>query len=109
MKQKGDEMMTRIGPMVSAVFLFGSLAGSALAVDGVLLKDQASESENYCHMKFPAIRPSTLDTDHPQLKRSNTGDVIDYYGACDESPTGTDQVIQQKQDEQIRFGRDYED
>jgi hypothetical protein len=35
--------------------------------------------------------------------------VIDYYGACDESPTGTDQVIQQKQDEQMRFGRDYED
>jgi hypothetical protein len=107
MKQNGDEMMTRIGPMVSAVVLLGSLAGSALAVDGVLLKEQASE--NYCHIKFPAIRPSTLDTNHPQLKRSNTGDVIDYYGACDESPTGTDQVIQQKQDEQIRFGRDYED
>ena len=36
-------------------------------------------------MKFPAIRPRTLDTDHPQLKRPDTGDVIDFYGACDES------------------------
>jgi hypothetical protein len=100
-------MMTRIGPMVSAVVLFGSLAGSVFAEDGVLPKQQADE--NYCHMKFPAIRLSTLDTDHPQLKRSNSGDVIDYYGACDETPTGSDQVIQQKRDEQFRFERDYED
>src|SRR4030095_2142483 len=99
--------MKKFVPMISAMVLMGSLAGSALAADGVLLREEATE--DYCHMKFPAIRPRTLDTDHPQLKRSNTGDVIDYYGACDESPTGTDQVIQQKQDEQMRFGRDYED
>ena len=60
-------------------------------------------------MKFPAIRPTTLDTDHPQLKRPDTGDVIDFYGACDESPTGMDQVISQKHEEEFRFGRDYED
>ena len=58
-------------------------------------------------MKFPAIRPRTQDTDHPQLKRPDTGDVID--GACDESPTGMDQVISQKHEEEFRFGRDYED
>jgi len=93
--------------MVSVMVLFGSLAGSVFAADGVLLKDEASE--NYCHMKFPAIRPRTLDTDYPQLKRPDTGDVIDFYGACDESPTGMSQVIEQKQEEQFRFGRDYED
>jgi hypothetical protein len=60
-------------------------------------------------MKFAAIRPRTLDTDHPQLKRPDTGDVIDFYGACDESPTGMDQVISQKHEEEFRFGRDYED
>lgn len=96
--------MTRIGAMVSVMVLFGSLAVSLFAADGVLLKDEAGD--NYCHMKFPAIRRRTLDTDHPQLKRPDTGDVVDFYGACDESPTGTDQVIQQKQDEQIRFGID---
>jgi len=99
--------MTRIGPMVSVMVLVGSLAGSASAADGVLLKEEAVQ--NYCHMKFPAIRPRTLDTDHPQLKRPDTGDVIDFYGACDESPTGMDQVISQKHEEEFRFGRDYED
>ncbi len=50
-----------------------------------------------------------LASDDPQLKRSDTGDVIDFYGACDETPTGNDQVITQKQEEQFRFGRAYED
>jgi hypothetical protein len=36
-------------------------------------------------MKFPAIRPETLDSDHPQLERPDAGDVIDFYGACDGS------------------------
>jgi hypothetical protein len=99
--------MTQIGSMVSVMVLFGSLAGTVFAADGVLVKDEAGE--NYCQMKFPAIRTRTLDTGHPQLKRPDTGDVIDFYGACDESPTGTDQVIQQKEEEQFRFGRAYED
>jgi hypothetical protein len=107
MKQKGDEVMTRIGPMVSVMVLVGALAGSAIAADGVLVKEEGGE--NYCHMKFPAMRQRTLASDHPQLKRSDTGDVIDFYGACDESPTGNDQVIAQKQEEQFRFGREYED
>jgi hypothetical protein len=99
--------MNKIVPTLSVMVLVGSLAGSVFAADGVLLKDEAGE--NYCHMKFPAIRSRTLDTDHPQLKRLDTGDVIDFYGACDESPTGMDQVISQKREEQFRFGRAYED
>ena len=99
--------MTRIGPMVSVMVLVGALAGSAIAADGVLVKEEGGE--NYCHMKFPAMRQRTLASDQPLLKRSDTGDVIDFYGPCDESPTGNDQVISQKQEEQFRFGRDYED
>ena len=38
---KGDEVMTRIGPMVSVMVLVGSLAGSASAADGLLLKEEA--------------------------------------------------------------------
>jgi len=106
-KQKGDEVMTRIGPVVSAMVLVGALAGSAIAADGVLVKEEGGE--NYCHMKFPAMRQRTLASDDPQLKRSDTGDVIDFYGACDESPTGKDQLISQRQEEQFRFGREYED
>jgi len=100
--------MKRIGTMVSMLVLAGSLTGSAMAAnDGVLVKEEVGE--NYCHMKFPAIRPSTLATNHPTLKGSTTGDTIDFYGPCDESPTGPDQVQAQKREESFMFGRAYED
>ena len=95
-------------PIISALVLMGSLTGTALA--GSTVGSQVSSDEGaYCHMKFPAIRPRTLAGNRPQLKSSSSGDVIDYYGACGESPTGADQVIEQKHDEQFRFGREYED
>ncbi len=93
--------------MASFLVLAGTLAGSALAADGVLVKEKADD--NYCHMRFSAIRRSTLDTDHPTLKSSQTGDVIDYNGPCNESPTGADQVLKQKHEESFMFGRAYED
>lgn len=99
--------MKRIGTMVSMLVLAGSLTGSAMAADGVLLKEELDQ--NYCHMKFPAIRQSTLATNHPTLKSSTTGDVIDFYGPCDESPTGSDQVQAQKREESSMFERAYGD
>jgi len=36
-------------------------------------------------------------------------DGIDFYGACDESPTGMDQVMAQRREEQYRLETDYED
>ena len=99
--------MKKFVPTVSAMALVGSLAASVFAAGGVLVRQEATS--DYCHMKFPAIQARTLATNHPQLKSSSTGDVIDYYGACDESPTGRDQVTAQRQEEQFRFGRDYED
>jgi len=100
--------MKIIAPIISALVLMGSLTGTALA--GSTVGSQVSSDEGaYCHMKFPAIRPRTLAGNHPQLKNSSTGDLIDFYGACGESPTGKDQVISQRQEEQLRFGRDYED
>jgi hypothetical protein len=99
--------MKKIVPMISTMVLVGSLAGSASAAGGVLSPQAAAD--DYCHMKFPAIRARTLASNHPQLKRSSTGDQIDFYGSCDENPTGKDQVISQKQEEQFRFGREYED
>lgn len=100
--------MKRIGATVSMLVLAGTMAGSAMAAnDGVLVKEEAGG--NYCHMKFPAIRPSTLATNQPQLKGSTTGDVIDFNGPCDESPTGSDQVQAQKREESFMFGRAYED
>lgn len=92
--------MKRIGSCLSVLVLIGSFGVSAAkADDGVLFKQEDTPG-SYCHMKFPAIRPSTLGTDHPTLKSADTGDVIDFYGPCDENPTGQDQVTAQKLDEQ---------
>jgi hypothetical protein len=63
-----------------------------------------SSVENYCNLKFPAIRGRTRDSDNPQLKSANSGDVVDYYGPCDHDPLGKDEVLSQKHD----FTRDWE-
>ena len=87
--------MKHIGTKLSMLVLAGSLAGTAMAAnDGILMKEQVNN--NYCHMKFPAMRQRTLGSANPELKRPDTGDVIDFYGPCDESPTGKDQVQEQK-------------
>ena len=99
--------MKRVGTTISMLVLAGSLAGSALAAqDGILLKERLGDDSNYCHMKFPAIEPSTLGTDHPQLKSRDTGDVIDFYGSCDEDPVGPSQVADQKIDDELRRDHD---
>jgi len=101
--------MKRIGSCFSVLVLIGLLGVStAQATDGVLLKQEDSPG-SYCHEKFPAIRPSTLGTDRPALKSWSTGDVIDFYGPCNESPTGKDQVWQQNVDKQLRFDHSYDD
>jgi hypothetical protein len=101
----GETTMKWLNRTVTVIFMSGSLAGTALGADGVLLKQEFTPG-SYCHMKFPAIRPKTLATDQPELKQSDTGDIIDYYGSCDESPTGKDQVAEQKQEE-LRHWRHY--
>jgi hypothetical protein len=50
-----------------------------------------------------------LDEAQPSLKRSSTGDVIDFYGTCDENPLGKDQVEEQKIEAQHRWANEYED
>ncbi len=106
-RNKGITNFKRIGTIASILVLASSLAGSAAATDGILLKDEAGKAgENYCHMKFPAIDENTLAENRPQLKPP---DVIDFYGACDEIPTGKDQVMAQRREEQYRFQSDYED
>lgn len=93
--------MKRIGTTLSMLVLAGSLAGSTMAADdGLLLKEQFS-ADNYCHMKFPAIKERTLAGNNPELKDSSSADVIDFYGPCDESPTGKDQVAAQRLEEHL--------
>ncbi len=51
----------------------------------------------------------SLASDEPVLKSADSGDVIDYYGPCNENPVGQDQVQEQKLDSQHRWANDYED
>jgi hypothetical protein len=83
------------GLIVAATCAVGT--ARSWAGDGVLSKTPAVNG-SYCHLKFPAIRPSTLETDHPQSKSSSTGDLVDYYGACDHDPLGSDEVQREKHD-----------
>ena len=89
--------MRSFGKALSVVVLAGSLGGSAMAADRPLVKEELAQ--DYCHMKFPAIREETLGK-QPVLKDSSTGDIIDFYGPCDETPTSNDQVFAQRLDEE---------
>lgn len=86
----------KIATSFLAALLFTSALGvfnNAAAEDGVLLKQQDTPG-SYCHEKFSAIRGGTIAGNDPQV--NPTGDIIDYYGPCDEKPTGKDQVESQK-------------
>ena len=89
--------MKSIKPILAALLWIGTLGGyhAAFAADGIILKQEVTPG-SYCHMKFPAIREDTLAKDHPVLKVPNEGNLIDFYGACDEDPVGKDQVHEQR-------------
>lgn len=85
--------------LVAPLFIIGALGvapGSADAQEGILLRVRAGES-NYCHLKFPAIRPETLYSGRPVLQNSSTGEIVDFYGPCDFDPTGKDAVELQQE------------
>jgi hypothetical protein len=85
----------------AALLLVGNIAASsvALADDAVIVIETETVAPNsYCHQKFRAIDQNTLGSDNPTLKSADSADVIDFYGPCDETPTGKDQAWQQKLD-----------
>ena len=89
---------------LAGVLFIGTMGAinSAMAEDGIVSKD-GSTASSYCHEKFPAIRPSTLGDNQPVLKDASTGDVIDFYGPCNEDPKGKDQVEEQKLEQEHRM------
>src|SRR5262245_24587418 len=96
--------------LLAAVLFTGTMGAfnNAIAEDRILSKDQLTGT-SYCHKKFPAIRQSTLGDDQPALKDSSTGDVIDFYGPCNENPVGKDQVQTQRLEDQHRWEMEYSD
>jgi hypothetical protein len=96
--------MKRMESVLSAVVLVGSLAAgsAALAGDGVVLK-QEQTAGSYCHMKFPAIRQSSLGDNQVVLNDSSSSNIVDFYGPCDENPLGKDQIESQTLEQQHRM------
>jgi hypothetical protein len=95
----------KIATLFLAAMLFTSILGTlnnAIAADGDTEKVPPS-SDNYCHEKFPAIQGDTLGTDNPTLQSETTGDVIDFYGPCNEKPTGKDQQWEQQLEQEHRY------
>jgi hypothetical protein len=89
--------------LISGLILVGTLGlngATVIASDGVLSKTPLTK-DNYCHLRFPAIRQSTLGTNHPQLKGADSGDIVDFYGPCDHDPLGKDEVASQKAEDQL--------
>ena len=88
-------LLSALGPNLAS-------AGQAVIV---VSKDELSAG-SYCHMKYPAIRESTLATAHPILKGADSGDIVDFYGPCDHDPLGKDEIQSQKLQLQHRRGRE---
>ena len=99
--------MTFIRTTLTIAVLTGALTSTAFAANENWIKERTED--NYCHMKFPALSENALAQKHPKLDGSNAGDIIDYYGSCDDTPTSANQVLEQKHEEEFMFGRQYED
>ncbi|HEV8343987.1 MAG TPA: hypothetical protein VGR30_16580 [Candidatus Binatia bacterium] len=84
---------------LAGLFLLGTLGvgATAASADGILLKEELEPGSNYCHMKFPAIREDTLNSNRPVLKDAGTADIVDYYGSCDHNPLGKDEIASQRE------------
>ncbi len=96
--------------MSGLILLAGTLgAGAASAGEGGVLAKAQAAPNNYCHMKFPAIREETLSWDRPVLKDTGTGDIIDFYGPCNYDPLGKEDFWAQRLEQQRRFAREYAD
>jgi hypothetical protein len=82
---------------LATLLLVGSLGvSSALAAAEGVISNEALIPGVYCHLRFPAIRESTLHSNRPVLKDPSEGDIIDYYGSCDHDPLGKDEIQSQR-------------
>ena len=87
---------------------FGAGISKAHALENQSPWVQSSiEDGSYCHLKFPAVRQSTINTDRPQLK-VGSGDVVDYYGPCNHDPLSSDELTSQRNELNLQWEMNYE-
>ena len=102
--------MKIVRAIFAALLLICTMGGNnpALAANGVIFKQELTP-DSYCYLTFAAIREETLAGNHPVLKVPNKGNLIDFYGPCDEIPVGKDQVNEQRIENQHRWEMEYSD
>jgi hypothetical protein len=86
--------------MALSIFALNDGSAQVSGVKGVkpgVISAQALNKEGtFCHLRFPAIQPNTLASNKPLLKSKDSGDIVDFYGACDHDPVGYDEVCKQR-------------
>ena len=75
---------------------------------GVIGAVALNKEGSYCHLRFPAIRPSTLTSAKPTLKSAASDDIIDFYGSCSYDPVGKEEVLRQKEMRDRQLETDYQ-
>jgi hypothetical protein len=75
---------------------------------GVIGAVALNRDGTYCHLRFPAIRPSTITSAKPTLKPVASDDIIDFYGPCDYDPVGKEEVQRQKEMYSNRLDNQYQ-
>ena len=93
-------------PFLAAALLVGGFVANSNA--DVVSKTESAPG-SYCHLRFPAITEESLATEQPVTKGPNSGDIIDFYGPCNENPVGQDQIAAQKLDQLHRWLVEYAD
>jgi hypothetical protein len=86
--------------LLAALLVMGGFAAHGRAE--VISRTELTPGSDYCRLKFPAITEQTLTSDRPVLKDSESADIIDFYGKCDESPTGENQIASQRRQERAK-------
>lgn len=93
--------------LLSANIVATHTPASADEIPGLVLNEESAAC-SYCCREIMAQTTQSLAGQQPLLKRPNSGEVIDYYGPCGETPDGQDQPDAQLLD-QYRWGNNYTD
>ena len=64
---------------------------------GVIAAMELGKDSNFCHLRFPSIKGSSFGSGKLELKPPESGDIVDYYGACDHDPLGKEEADRQTQ------------
>jgi len=95
--------------MKTAKFFFAALVlsanvvvtytpASAKEIPGLVSKN-GDVTESDCPTPIRASTPESFLGEQPVLKHPNSGEVIDYYGPCEEIPVGQDQPATERLDQ----------